>query len=370
MTTLRFWATALTPVHIGGGALAMEDCLIRDDWLVCFNPHAVLRDMPAAGRHEYQRRIDANDFPAALRLLREHCRLPHHERFRTRLGADARPLLAEMVEHPQQRGDVQPLLRDPHSGALRVPGSSVKGAIRTAVVNAYVQTDLHRVQAAVQAEPDRSKRRWRLEDAALLMDHQDPATDPLRFLKVSDAAAPPDAARLDRITLYKAGKPPRDDGRPLFCERLRSRADEAEPPVFTVEIHLDEDIRQPRTARRIDWHFLAAACNAFYIKRMEAELRQFFGRDKRREARFGAEGLIKWTGERLLIARRIQERGLLLRLGRYSHFESHSVDDLREGRDERKRQPLHGMGGSRVLCETAGGLRVPFGWVVLMREGS
>nr|MDQ2694754.1 hypothetical protein [Pseudomonadota bacterium] len=112
MTILRFWATALTPVHIGGGdVLAMEDCLIRDDWLVCFNPHAVLRDMPAAGRHEYQRRIDANDFPAALRLLREHCRLPRHERFRSRLGADARPLLAGLIDHPQQRGDVLPLLR-------------------------------------------------------------------------------------------------------------------------------------------------------------------------------------------------------------------------------------------------------------------
>ena len=76
--------------------------------------------------------------------------------------------------------------------------------------------------------------------------------------------------------------------------------------------------------------------------------------------------------DRVLIAKSIQERGLLLRVGRFSHFESLSVDNLRQGWNVQARKSIT-EGSSRTLCRCrpnpdGAGTALPFGWLLLVLE--
>ena len=377
MSILRFRAMPLTPIHIGtGDTIAPEDYLIRDDELIRFNPHAVLRDMAVADRREYEKRLERNEFQAAQRLLQQCCKPDRHRIYRSQIGPGSQRELQSLINNPERRGEVRPLLRNPHTGEPVVPGSSIKGAIRTAIINKFSQENLSAVQEALYGDPKIHKdHRWkRLEEAALDYRRNNTESDPLRMLKVADASLPLDAVQVDQATILTKGKPSgKNDGRQMHYERLLSRADGANPPTFTVEIQLDEIQTQHHEVNRLlhrtlNWPSLIGACNTFYVNRMAEELKHFFLTDERPEARYGAAGLVRWTGEKLLIAKSIQERGLLLRLGRFSHFESLSVDKLREGWNAQKKKPIIDMGATRTLCETRNGTKVPFGWLLLTRE--
>lgn len=377
MSTLRFRAMPLTPIHVGtGDIITPEDYLIHGNELIRFNPHAVLRDMNPAERREYEKRLEGNEIQAAQRLLQQCCKPERHGIYRSQIGAGSKRELQNLIDHPERRSEVHPLQRNLHTGAPVIPGSSIKGAMRTAIVNKFSQDNSAEVQKAVYGDPDLKKdRRWeRLEEAALNYQRRSTESDPLRMLKVADVSLPLDTVRVDQATILTKDKPDRrNDGRQMHYERLLSRADGMEPPTFTVEIDLNKQQSQhPEVGRLLgrllDWPTLISACNLFYIKRMAEELRHFFLNDERPEARYGATGLVKWTGEKLLIAKSIQERGLLLRLGRFSHFESLSVDDLRQGWNAQKRKPITGMGSARTLCEAADGKKIPFGWLLLTRE--
>lgn len=373
MTTLRFRATPLTPIHVGSGqTLAPEEYLIRDDMFIRFNPHAVLRDMAAADRLEYEKRLERNEFQAAQRLLQSCCKPDRHGLYRVEIGRGSQRELRDLVNTPERRGEVQALLRNPHSGAPVLPGSSLKGAIRTAVVNGFARDHRSAVKQAVNAEP-RKDRRWQaLEETALNFELRRTESDPLRMLHVADAELPRDAARVDQAQVVKYSAVGQPLKMQVHCERLLSRAD-AEPPEFTVELRFAE--RQAghgpvaaRLGRSLDLEQIRRECNSFYVERMRAELERFFAAEGEPEARYGAAGVIQWRNGKVLIAKSLRERGWLLRVGRFSHFESLSVDGLREGWNFQKRQPITGMGSTRTLCETRTGRRSPFGWLLLSPE--
>ena len=57
---------------------------------------------------------------------------------------------------------------------------------------------------------------------------------------------------------------------------------------------------------------------------------------------------------------------MLLRIGRFSHFESLSVDGLREGYNIQARKPITNMGATRTRCLMENGRPpMPFGWLLL-----
>jgi CRISPR-associated protein Csm5 len=372
MSLLRFRAVALTPIHIGSGeTIAPEDYLIQGDRLIRFNPHAVLRDMSVGERRAYEQRLERNDFQAAQEILRKACNVKKHARYTAALGGVARGELTDLIARPNRRCEVHfevhLLQRNPYDGSVVLPGSSLKGAIRTAVINACAQRD-PRVLEAVRQPQDR-KRKWRvLEEESLGFRMKDTQSDPLRLLKVADARIPADQIQVDRARLVKRGALDRSAGRiQMYFERLLARSDGGPAKPFDVAIEfLDEHLRHPKVSALfrcdISWDFVREACLSFYRRRMEAEMNHFFGTDERVEARYGVASLLKKEEQ----GKGIKDRGFLLRVGRFSHFESLSVDGVREGWNAQKKRSITGMGATRTLCASMNGKDVPFGWLLLM----
>jgi CRISPR-associated protein Csm5 len=64
-----------------------------------------------------------------------------------------------------------------------------------------------------------------------------------------------------------------------------------------------------------------------------------------------------------------QRKRLLLRIGRFSHFESLSVDELRQGWNVQASRPITGMGATRIRCAMENDKpAMPFGWLLLTLE--
>lgn len=396
MTVYRFRATPLTPIHIGSGdALAPEDYTLDGDHLQHFNRAAVLASMSVDERGRLVELIDKarnwQDVANAQTLLRKHVHA-EHVLARIAIGDESRQELQTVIASTDadavaRKREMRSFITNPVSGQPYLPGSSLKGAIRTAVVNALTRSanDSSLIDPAIAqrvAQESDKKRKWRtLESAALQLDERHLVDgDPFRLIKVADAALPVDATRIDKVEMLKASGDVTTSIQMHF-ERLLSRADgEDSAPHFDVRLEIDERIAKKKEVREklhriIEWPMLRDACNAFYWRRMNAELDRFFPRNSEKWdlsykrvkiglARRGADG-------KLMIAPPPWEDRILLRVGRFSHFESLSVDDLRQGWNIQKKSPIT-EGATRMVCRTRPGtagtaVLAPFGWLLLER---
>lgn len=356
-----FRFTPLTPVHIGTGeVITPEQYKIDNRTLVRFNPHAILAAWDPARRQRFERTIEANDLEQARQMLHAAAADRRFQLYREALGEGAATALRD-APPDRRRGEVHTIVRNLHAGKVIVPGSAVKGAIRTAIVNACAayldESTKSMIRGLLKAwnTPDDTARRNRaweaLEAKALEYQRDQTERDPLRGLRVSDGELPAEAARVDRVLVKNRSE--RDNQRreiQLHVERLRSRADGGTPPSCELRLALAEEwVRDRRTGLRpLGWEFLIQACNAFFTGRYQAELKAFsFLRGR------------AWVPD-------VPPPGaILLRVGRFSHFESLSVDELRSGWNQQRRRPIEGMGSSRSLCCLSGGGEAPFGWVLL-----
>ncbi len=359
-----FRLTPLTPVHIGTGeVMGPEEYFIDppNKRLVRFNWHAVVAAWPDSDRRRFEQLVQtavrAEQMEQARKMLRgaalqnAACHL-----YATRIGGPAFSGLHNA--DPLRRGEIRLLCRNLHTRQAVIPGSSVKGAIRTAIVNAGAAAEIQRLHQELHrllmADPSERNCAWvQLEEIALARKRNETEKDPLRVLLVSDGAMGEDAVRVDRVVIRKrTGSQSAGSQILQYVERLLSRADRRDAPSCLISIAIATGRAQhPRSPLRrgaIGWDFLLDACNAFYYRRYLEEVQTFS---------FLAG--TQWVPDAL------PEGAFLLRLGRFSHFESLSVDALRSDWDARRNRPSERVGGSRSLCACDEKTLAPFGWVLL-----
>lgn len=378
MATLTFRAQPLTPIHIGTGEkIAPEEYLLDGNRLVRFSTAAVLQDMSPQQKRDLQRLLDNNQFTKAQAVIRHACDPGRHSLSSCGVGARSYHELNDILRRPERSCEVHPFVRNPGDGRPYVPGSSLKGAIRTAVINYFTQENLDEIRSLIKEKRLKEREQARvLEEQALNRRFSATEKDPLRLLKIPDAPLPLDCTQVDRAVQWKKGnKNDARKGMQMHFERLHCRQDDSDFH-FNLTIHFDEiqaghGYIKKLLGRSLDWPLIQQGCNQFYWGRLNAELNKFY--PKGSEIYQKVKGGIAWQdadGRNILAPPPWKDR-LLLRVGRFSHFESLSVDDLRNGHRPQAKNPRHkritDMGSTRTLCEyNDQGERLPFGWLLLI----
>ncbi|MBK7677697.1 MAG: type III-A CRISPR-associated RAMP protein Csm5 [Candidatus Accumulibacter sp.] len=249
----------------------------------------------------------------------------------------------------------------PFDGTPYLPGSSLKGSIRTAWLN-YLNAD----KPLPAEKADRRRASQSLEQRLLKYAAGKFQDDPFRHLALADAhpeeeSTPPPTRVLYAISKKK--RPPRADDRlspelKVFLETLP----EALPAAFLGEIRF-------APGATILWDALCDACNTFYRPQLEGELQHPV---------LAAPLDSDWTrlifrllGDELgeLIKAR---QGFLLRVGRHSGAESVTLDGLRSikilGPREGNRQTFEFRPHSTEkryasLTRSGDSGLLPFGWI-------
>jgi len=379
MPVYDFTLTMLSPVHIGTG----ED----------IGPHEYVVK-PAAQEGQYI--LHVIDLPAFLGSLSP----PDRRAFDEAVARDAlfyiRRFVAERVDVDRfsrywcstsqefyqryQKGlqnDAAQLLvntmtRTGRDACPYVPGSSLKGALRTAVLSAIAgqrrdPAPLHELAARNPSgfEPEV------LGYASRFTDRQgNPRTraeiraDPFRAVKVSDAPLLDDALSVDPVEIFNPSRPagaPDPAGIQMYYEMTYSVLDGQDVRARGT-IAIDDRLPTTRTrrderswafdacvARPVTVHQILDACRSFYGERLRKEHEDFYRR----------RGDLERVGNGLMtLVAQMKGHETLVRLGRFSHFECVTVAGFaRPGR--------RGAGKTRTLA--AGEL--PMGWAELTVEG-
>jgi CRISPR-associated protein Csm5 len=363
--TLRL--VPLTQIHIGDGTEWRPDEYFIEKQKLCrFDQQAAMRSMRAVQRIQFATALDRGDLSGAAKLLRQAGRAHVLDGMRLRLSQAAADDLSLAMENPLRReGAVKPFIRS--GGAPFIPGSSIKGASRTALASA----------ALPRGEREASK--WDHASAmaaALGLDPHRTETDPLRFLSVSDARLPDDATVIDKTEVIKSGGRRREPPIQMHYERTKALAIENEGPEICVSVALDARAARPEGGIR-----RAEAC--FDLDQLLNCLREFHTRLFDDEMKRFSEG----PTEKLLMDRLRAHTGpnkeppflpqgyapgfVLLRLGRFGHFESKSLEGVRRGhfpqgkKEGREYRPPNEWGLTRTITREAKNTPpIPFGWVI------
>lgn len=380
LTRITLRLVPLTPVHIGDGTeMRLDEYLLEEPrragrrydefgeeieeqaseappMLCRFDQAKAMRAMTPAQRSAFQRALDAGQLGEAAKALREAGRGAIVERIPISPRSAAE--LRKAFDDPLSRsGQVKPFVRS--GGKPYIPGSSIKGAFRTALASAALPRG---------SRPDAA---WTHETAlekAFGLEPGRTETDPLRFLHVSDAVLPEGATEIVETEVVKAGGRLREPPIRMYVEIARGRAFDAASRV-NWETVLSVDARASYNRAE-----LFRATSEFHWGIWQNERQRFFA-DCRgtREAMDRLLQTVKVAGGTLA------DQGfaaasnyVLLRLGRFGHFESKSLEGVRTGIEEanpkkgkpkRTREPGE-WGLTRTVTRDANKNPIPFGWVI------
>lgn len=314
--------TTLSPVHIGCDEDFEPSNFVIDDGLLHVLAPA---DLAAA--------LDSNDKQKLQHLANEREPISAIQRFfkqrRTHLAQFARQqidVVADIAQDyeqklgmSQQRGrngrNIYNQLRmqrtafNPLDNAPYLPGSSLKGSIRTAWLNHLNQG---------KGLTDKKESSQQLQQRLLGYAAGKFENDPFRNVALADAHAPEEQLSPPTRILYavsKKKKPSkyRSSERKTFLETIR----EMLPDAFSSELRLNGEI---------SWTALCDACNAFYRPQLEKEL-QHTTFVPLLDPQWHALIKTLLTAElgELMVAR----QGFLLRIGQHAGAESITLNGVR-----------------------------------------
>jgi CRISPR-associated protein Csm5 len=252
-------------------------------------------------------------------------------RFPVQVAPDAFQQIKANLDNPDSLGEIHLSTRDLASGRPYIPGSAIKGALRTALVDATAQESTGRRREQLEEAAENASRirgPGRQFEATALGNTTsrgpDLYRDPLRQLAISDLFMDEGSCCIDRVSIVRedGSRAADPDGIAMYRDMTWSKLDDvtlAAEGEARLSPHLAEGNRMGRNTDgapnslpfALSVEELCRRAQQFYRPRLEDELRRF-----RRSRHAGA--LEQWVSG-------LGERECLVRLGRHSHVECVTV---------------------------------------------
>jgi CRISPR-associated protein Csm5 len=372
MSTLPITISTLSPVHIGCDEVyEPSNFVIHDGLLHALDVADLAQELTDAECRQLATLSDGREPIGALqRFFRDRAeRFSALARHQVEVAPDIVVNYEQNAGKPAQRGsngeavyNVFPISRTsyrPLDNTPYLPGSSLKGSIRTAWLNKCN----HGADLSDAEKRDR-KSASRLQERLLGYTAGKFENDPFRHLGLADAHPEDDTVAPPTRILYAISKKkrlPRDGERaPQELKVFLETLPDSLPAAFHSEIRLSGSI---------DWKSLCDACNGFYLPQLEAELAhdvlgQLIDPDWKRLI----GGLLGDELGELVAAR----QGFLLRVGRHSGAESVTLQGLRnikilgprvDGKQTFDFRPLTTEKRFASLTKAGTSGLLPFGWI-------
>ncbi len=282
--------------------------------------------------------------------------------------------------------EIERTFYNPHTASPILPGSSIKGAIRTALLNSINQGKA--LAKNHKGYPERNQ-----DMQKRLFEYRDMHQDPMRLIHIGDARYQPQHSSEQnigtevRFAVNRAKKIKHKNGR-----LLQSQAEEKglyqllecvtgmNPAAFDLQISIQtpQQIANNKTDKKlpkIHWTLddIFTHCNRFYLPKLNKELKLL------REMGYADKNWLDQL-ENLLsehyLSRFENNQAMLLRLGRHSGAEAVTLDGIRaikimkgnKGKDSYEAE-------ARTLWLSAGDEKsqqqmTPFGWIIIERNPS
>jgi CRISPR-associated protein Csm5 len=248
-----------------------------------------------------------------------------------------------------------------------IPGSSLKGSIRTAFLNWAMNKTRENNEAFYESLKQENRER-RLQES--ILKYSDAKNDPFRCVMLSDCAFSANAQLvgvLKNISVDNTGELTALDKLQIQAEVIRGTLLDGKASAET-QIGIDTDLqKEPFTVNRnsepqkissISFQNIFNACNYFYKREFDKEYDWFY-----KDAVAGIDKIIKLKAQ--LEAAVKTPNQCIIRVGRWSQVEFVTLEEaFRNPKTPMRNGKKQGSGNTRTVFDYDGQY-VPLGWCVL-----
>ncbi|MCD6487299.1 MAG: type III-A CRISPR-associated RAMP protein Csm5 [Syntrophobacterales bacterium] len=329
----------LTPLHVGTGQDVDPFSYVIEDGRLHFID--LIKWIDAfQDKNKLNKMVESDNFAAVRTFIVKHVSAKDFSI--ASISIDCPKLLGmykRAIDNQDPRNQVliSPMMRNEVNMDAYIPGSSIKGAIRTAIANRFV--DVARVTSSdvrrSRGNPDYNEKIFgRINN------------DPMKWLKIPDVSFGSDATVIIEAKEHSLN-PDKSLTPKGFYEVAKGLSQTRSSVIKSLSLSLApfEMHRQ-----KIDAAFIIESLYKFYVPKYQEEYRKFYGTENIQE-------MLEPVNQEI---NSMKTNEALIRIGHFSHVECVTLDKVRKPRTRRGRdsRPLP-WGTTRTL---ANGLH-PFGWV-------
>ena len=380
----------ITPIHIGdGNELDPTQYVIRRQRLERFDPVATIAGFSEADRRNYLRALSEGELSRAQQILQGAAVRGETAMISLLSDSSAREL-QRALENPNRRGSFRSMVRS--GGRAIVPGSTVKGALRTGLLHLEFErrgVSPGEVLMLIEDRGRSGKASDKLQELAFSLSPRVTESDPMRDVAVADAVLDEESTQIDQVVDWKRDRSgefnvPNQQFQ-LHVERLFSLADRlghrrVSPISVSIAVRgskvLGERRELERRSERLgpdrspNFATLLQGVNAHHIAVWKLERQHLFSGPLGGDTAALLESCLDTLGigDIDTLERDEAPRRALIRLGWAGHFESKSIEAVRRGYRPQARGETAAAVGSTRHGVMLGGVFVPFGWAALIPE--
>ncbi|MBP6739160.1 MAG: type III-A CRISPR-associated RAMP protein Csm5 [Leptospiraceae bacterium] len=359
----------LTPVHVGSGeSISPFEYFIKDSYLQKVNMNLFMLSLNSDKQQELMNSLDRLPNDNELIKIRNFLGDNSNENtidFKIKVTPAIQKEFSLKIENLENRLEV---ILFPNHGIKRqplIPGSSIKGALRTAIVNHFVQEKITKEGEGYKnlfliEKDDRGKDKRNnniIHFEKNLFGYKDAKEDFFRAVKLPDIPLDADKTEIIESRIYHLKR--REDGVPIKMEVSTSQlSNPLQSKKYNFSFLFNSDfasaskktnLRNFRVQNEFSLIQLGNASNLFYFQALDYELRKFYS-DLQRFSN------LNYLRE---LRKKIQPDQFLIRLGRFGHVESKTVDIIRNPKTKK------GWGRTRTLAND----QYPLGWAIITIPG-
>ncbi|MGA1871284.1 MAG: type III-A CRISPR-associated RAMP protein Csm5 [bacterium] len=344
MKTYKLKCEILSPLHIGAGdEIDPLNYIIKDGKLFRLSLEKYILHMKDdKQREEFEKLIDIGDLIKLRQYILENINTDTDSLYSIEVSPSIEKLYSAKLRDIQNQLLINAFFRTEGLSKPLIPGSSVKGAIRTAVVSVLAKK-------SNLSPPKGYREEYTFESKVL--DYEDGKEDPFRGIKIKDAALKNDSMIVQEVrnVSRKERNILEANNIQIICEVTYS-AMTGKSIEFEIELCLDEELFSTEyLSRKLTIDQIAQSCNEFYKDKMELEDRKFY------------KGTASENYSAQLLNAALNKNSFLLRIGRFSGVESVTLDNYRNPKPVSDKAV---WGTTRNLIEG----KYPLGWIMVTIE--
>jgi len=346
----------LSPVHIGSGEeIDPLNYVVKNDYFYKINLEKFIYELEKENKNKFLSMIDNNNLDKLRNFILKNCDLDRYTYYKARISRRFKQRYQENINNIENQLLVSPFIRSNDINPY-IPGSSIKGSIRTAVLNYIINKEYEskgkNIESIVKRRLKNKKDKKninRIAESEILKNYRKNAKeDPFRALSIEDIFI--DNERTEKIfvgqIINRRIKNKNNLNRTwqLFCEVTASLIS---TPELSNSLKEEGKIRiNDRLNERVNFgikitmDYIAKSCNYFFKKIASGENNKFYKNETK---------CIKSLMSKI---NNTKDNQFIIRVGRFSHFESVSLENF----DSFKKR---NYGRSRNICENL----FPLGWI-------
>lgn len=344
MKKYRLRGIILAPLHIGtGNQIEPFDYVIRNGKLHRISLEDFVYQLSQDKRGIFEDMVDRGDLNRIRKYLIEEVDLEKHSAYSVAVSEEIERLYLSKIDHIQNQLLIDPFIRTGAENNPYIPGSSIKGAIRTALISRVAQNS---------NLPQPKGYREELEFESRLLGYTGKGkNDPFRGVKVMDGILPSGSTVVSQVRNVTKGRNGNlePNNIQLICEVTHSKVS-GRSIAFESNLTLDSNLFSANyLSKSFAIEDIRKACNSFYKDKLRMEDEKFYSTSRVSQV------------SNSLLNEDMEDDSFLIRLGRFSGVESVTIDNYRNPQPPGRKGI---WGTSRNLVE----MKYPLGWIKIKVE--